>query len=176
MLVASRYDAAAFAELYERHAVAMVTFFHRRTGCVETAADLMAETFAGAFTTRGRFRDTGVPGRAWLFAIARRQLTHFVRRRKVADRARRKLGVEPLDLTALDFERVEAAAEMGDLRSKLREALASLPQNQADAVVLRVVEQRECNDIAQLLDCSEGAARVRVSRGLTELADTLETT
>ena len=91
--------ADSFSELYERHAEAVLVFFMRRVGCAETAADLTAETFAAAFDSRHRFRDVGAPGRAWVFTIARRQLGRFVRREKVADRARRRLGIEPLDLT-----------------------------------------------------------------------------
>src|SRR5215211_2708893 len=98
LLTAARRDPAAFAAFYDRHAVAVLGFFARRTACAATAADLTAETFAQAYASRRRYRDTGDPATAWLFAIARHQLAGFLRRQAVDDRARRRLGIAPAAL------------------------------------------------------------------------------
>ncbi len=174
LLVRSGGDATAFAELYDRHVAALLSFFYRRTGCAETSADLTAETFAQAFASRRRFRDVGAPGRAWLFKIARRQLAKFVRRQRVATRSRNKLRVRPCDLTPGDYERIETLAEADSWRPLLVSALAELPKSQADAVRLRIVDELPYAAVADALHCSEGAARVRVSRGLSHLADLME--
>jgi RNA polymerase sigma factor (sigma-70 family) len=167
-------DSAPFAELYERHVEAVMAFHHRRTGCAQTAADLTAETFAAAFVSRKRFRDTGAPARAWLFTIARRQLNHFVRSEKVRDKYRRRLGISALMLDSSDIDRVEELADFEDARGRLREALASMPPAQAAAVRLRVGDELSYMEVAERLGCSEPAARARVSRGLILLADLME--
>ena len=83
-LVASAVrDPQAFGLFYDRHVAAILRYLHRRTDSVETAADLCAETFAAAFAQRSRFRDTGTSARPWLYAIARNQLGHYLRRRRV---------------------------------------------------------------------------------------------
>jgi len=176
LLTAADSTTAPFAELYRRHAEAVLAYHYRRTGCPQTAADLTAETFAAAFDSRRSFRDTGAPARAWLFTIARRQLNHFIRREKVRDKYRRRLGVDSIALTPDDYERVEQLADLDPLRSDLQNALESLPPAQADAVRLRVAEDLPYPEVAARMGCSEGAARVRVSRGLTQLADLLEAT
>ena len=95
-LVASAVlDPHAFGLFYDRHVAAVLRYLHRRTDSVETAADLCAETFAAAFAQRSRFRDTGTSARPAV-RIARNQLGHYLRRRKVSDRYRRRLGIEPL--------------------------------------------------------------------------------
>jgi RNA polymerase sigma factor (sigma-70 family) len=174
VLLAAGDDVDAFGLLYERHAPALLGYFYRRTGCAETAADLTAETFAAAFTSRRRFEDIGAPAFAWIITIAKRQLSHFVRHEKVADKHRRRVGVGPVAATTDDIERVEALSDLGVLRGRLAEALGELPVMQAEALRLRVVDQKPYADVARGLGCTEGAARVLVSRALTRLADLLE--
>jgi RNA polymerase sigma-70 factor (ECF subfamily) len=174
LLASAVRDAEAFGLFYDRHVAAILRFLHRRTDSAETAADLCAETFAAAFAQRSRFRDTGTSARPWLYGIARNQLGHYLRRSRVSDRYRRRLGIEPLALTAHELERVEDLVDAAPYRAEIRAALAQLPPSLADAVVLRVGEDLAYADVAARLGCSEGAARVRVSRGLDRLADLLE--
>lgn len=171
LLAAARRDPAAFGVFYDRHAVAVLGFFARRTACAATAGDLTAETFAQAYASRRRYRDTGDPATAWLFAIARRQLAGYVRRQAVDDRARRRLRIEPAALDDRSLERIEELADMRALRAALAHALAALPADQAEAIRLRVLQELSYADVAGRLGCSEGAARVRVCRGLDRLAD-----
>jgi RNA polymerase sigma-70 factor (ECF subfamily) len=167
-------DVDAFAELYDRHAPSVLAYFVRRTGCAQTAADLTAETFAAAFSSRRRFRDVGAPARAWLFTIAARQLSRFIRTEQVASRARRRLGIAPIDHDPADLDRVERLVDLEPVRAALADAVAALPPSQADAVRLRIDDQLPFAEVARRLGCSEVAARVRVSRALTRLATVME--
>ncbi len=163
----------AFAELYERHVDDVLRYFVRRTGCGQAAADLTAETFAAALVSRRRFRDVGAPGRAWLFRIAQRQLSRYIRNEVVSERARRRVGMQRLVLADDDLERVERLSDFEALGDRIRTAMGSLPSSQAEALMLRVGEGLAYREVALRLGCTEGAARVRVSRGLTALADEL---
>jgi len=44
LLTAARRDPEAFGVFYQRHAPVVLAFFYRRTACVQTSADLTAET------------------------------------------------------------------------------------------------------------------------------------
>ena len=81
LIVASRDDPRAFRELYDRWAEPLIAYFYRRVLDPEVAADLLAETFAVAYQKRGRFRDIGRPGGAWLYGIAGKELARYFRRR-----------------------------------------------------------------------------------------------
>ena len=176
LLVTAGDRSDAFGLLYARHAQTILGYFYRRTRCVDTSADLTAETFAQAFASRRRFRDVGASGLAWLFTIARRQLSHFIRHEKVADRYRHRLGIAAIELGADDYEAVERLIDLDGDRERLREALTALSTREAEAIRLRVVEELPYREVAESIGCSEGAARVRVSRGLSRLADALEET
>lgn len=174
LLAASTVEPEAFGVFYDRHIRSLLAFFYRRTACAQTAADLAAETFAVAFAARHRYRDVGAPGLAWLLGIAKREFSAAVRRQRVRDRARRRLGIERIELDDLSFERIEELADLAPLRANVEAALDSLTPKLAEAVSLRVERELPYAEVARRIGCSEGAARVRVARGLAKLADQLE--
>lgn len=172
LLVASRDDPAAYADFYRRNLDTVVGYLYRRTGCAHTSADLAAETFAQALASLPRYRPDRAPATAWLIGIARNQLRHYLRRRRTAHAARSRLGL-PSRVELLDEEQhaIEDRFDAQLRRAPLSHAWSQLSPSLAQAVELRVVEDLPYRDIAARLGCSEGAARVRVSRGLARLAD-----
>lgn len=176
LLQRSATDAAAFAEFYDRPVEAVLAFFYRRTADAELAADLTSETFAQAFLSRKRYRDTGVPARAWLFALGRRQLSRMLRKGAVEDRARRRLHVDRVAVDDESLVRIEELADLQPAIEAIREATATLSPAVAEAVALKVVGDLPYAEVAQRLGCSEGAARVRVSRGLNAIHEMLGVT
>jgi RNA polymerase sigma factor (sigma-70 family) len=168
LLVAGRRDAQAFGVFYRRRVDAVLAFFLRRTGDRELAADLTAETFAAALAALPRYRADRSSALAWLFTIAHRTMVDSIRRGLVEDRARRRLGLEPLVFNDEDIELVEqrAAAVSGD--SALL-ALEQLSAEQRAAIEGRVLQESDYGELARRLRCSESVVRKRVSRGLAEL-------
>jgi RNA polymerase sigma-70 factor, ECF subfamily len=169
LLRAACAAAAPFRELYERHAERIHGYHLRRTGNVDAAYDLTAETFARAWLLRRRFRDDAAGSAApWLYGIARNVLLESVRRRELERAACRRLGVfERLDREPATIEPDETWL------AGLDEALAGLPAAQREAVELRVVRDLDYDSVAAELATTPRAARVRVSRGLATLRDYL---
>jgi RNA polymerase sigma factor (sigma-70 family) len=176
LLRLARHDPEAFAVFYRRHVGSIVGFFVRRTACQETTADLTAETFAQAYLSRYRYRPTGAPAQAWLAAIARHQLAHFVRAAQVADRARRRLGMRPMPAGDEPFEQLIESSDARRYGDALDLAMEELSDGVADAVRLRVIDGLAYADVAARLRCTEVAARQRVARGLSHLSERLEAT
>jgi RNA polymerase sigma-70 factor (ECF subfamily) len=159
------------AELYDRHAEAILAFLVRRTWDPEVAVDILAETFAVALEGRHRFRGPGreAAAGAWLYGIARHQLADHFRRDGAQRRALARLGIERRPLTAVEYERIEELAGSRELRHRVAEELDALPVDQREAVRLRVVEEQGYQTLARTLDISQDTARARVSRGLQAL-------
>ena len=174
LLTDSREDPGAFVELYRRHAEDLLRYFARRTLDPETAAELTAETFAEAFASRGNYRDTGANGVAWLYGIARHQLSRFFRAGRVARNARMRLGLPMREVSPEDFERIEDLVDFAPLRAALVEALETLAEDQREALRLRVIDGLSYTEVAARLQCAESAARQRVSRGLRRMAIVLQ--
>lgn len=163
------YQPEAFAAFYRHHSVPLTAYFLRRTRNTEVAADLTAETFAAALDGVARFDPARGPAVAWLYGIARRQLMHAEQRGRVEDRARRRLGMEPLVLTDEALERVESLDESDATARALHEALDALPVEQRSAVEARVLEEKDYPSIATAAGASEPVIRQRVSRALSRL-------
>jgi RNA polymerase sigma-70 factor (ECF subfamily) len=161
--------------LYERHHDELLLYLVRRTADVDVALDLWSETFAQAVAGRGKYRGkTEAEAAAWLYSIAKNQLARYLRRGYAERRAMQKLGLErpPADheLVADIWQR----AQLDATRAELAAALATLSEPVREAVRLRVVDERPYVEVAHRLKISEQAARARVSRGLTALAEVLE--
>jgi RNA polymerase sigma-70 factor (ECF subfamily) len=175
LLVASRQDALAFAELYDRWAEPLLGFFYRRLKDPEVAADLMAETVATMFEKRDRFRDIGHPASAWIFTIAARQLSRYRRRETIEMNAVARLGWTVPVVDQESAEAIEAIESHGRGRD-LEQVLNAMPAAERDAVQLKVIEELGYREIAERLSCSVVAARVRVHRGLARLNKSMEST
>jgi RNA polymerase sigma factor (sigma-70 family) len=175
LLEASEHDRSAFASFYRRYAADILGYFVNRTLDPDSAADLTAETFAQAFASRSRFRSRG-PGSAaaWLYTIASRQYLRFLRRGRVDDRVRRRLGLPPRELSTPDYERIEELIDFEKVGRAVRDALMELSAEQREAVSLRVIDGRSYPELARVMQCTEETARARVSRGLRRLAAALE--
>ena len=162
-------DAEDFGVFYERHEDEVLAFFLRRTRRADLTGDLTAETFARALEGRSRF-DPGLGEPVgWLFGIARHVLAGSLRRGRVADEARRRLGMERTVLDELALEAIEGV-DVGPALVGLEE----LPADQQIAVRGRVLDERDYGDLAAQLRCSESVVRQRVSRGLRALGARLK--
>ncbi len=164
-------DPGAFGAFYDRFEEELLAFFMRATQRAELAADLTAEVFAAALSSVHLFRAELGSARAWLFGIARHELADTWQRGRVEDRARRRLGLEPM---SLDDETLELIDELGARPAGTLRLLDSLPEDQRAAVKGRVLQERSYDELADSLRCSQSVVRQRVSRGLRSLRQRLE--
>jgi RNA polymerase sigma-70 factor (ECF subfamily) len=162
-------DLDGFRDFYERYSEQLFGYFRRRVADEDTALELTAETFSRAWVSRERFEDRYEGSAApWLFGIARNVLLMSVRRGAVERRAAARLGV----LERLDLEGEPAAPE-ARWSEGADELLDSLPLSQREALRLRIVDERDYDEVAEALGTTRSAARVRVHRGLAALRERL---
>lgn len=165
----ARKDPDALAELYRRHVRTVRSWLRTRTP-EAAASELTSETFAQAALSLRRFRDEAAGSALpWLLGIARNLLLRSFEHDRVETAARRRLGLsvsrEDIELAAV--EERDRAERLGPL---LANALAGLPATQRRAVELRVIQELPYEQVASELECSEGAARIRVTRALGSLS------
>jgi RNA polymerase sigma-70 factor (ECF subfamily) len=163
-------DAEAFGSFYRARRGTVLAFLRVRVSSPELATDLMCETFAQALAAvHDGDRDLPVVPIAWLLTIARNELIDSVRRGRVADTTRRRLALEPLDLSDRDIAAIEDAAADADVIADLQRAL---PADQFRALDAHILDERDYADIATELECSQSVVRKRVSRALAQLRST----
>jgi RNA polymerase sigma-70 factor (ECF subfamily) len=160
---ARRGDEASFALLYRDIQPALLRYL--RGMSVELAEDAASETWLEAARSLDGFEGPEPAFRGWLFAIARRKLIDRVRyenrRPSAAWDGTEDAG--PVEPDVAD-EVVEA-----DATERALALVRTLPPDQAEAVLLRVVAGLDYAAAAEVMGRSSGAVRVLVHRGLKRL-------
>lgn len=132
----------------------------------EAAEDLAQETFLKAWHALPSFSyGRGSSVQAFLFKIARNGLIDLSRKKKEF----------ALD-AAVEIESGEDIEEELDRKSSIesvQKALAKLPADDRQMVVLRFFEEMSNKEIAQVVGSNEGAVRVRLHRILKKLKELL---
>jgi RNA polymerase sigma-70 factor (ECF subfamily) len=167
-------DQWAFAELVRRYQGAVRGTVHRALGNSSEDEDAVQEIFLRAFTALHKF-DLKYPFGPWILRIATNYCIDQLRRRKG-----RKTQLWS-ELNEYDQQRLlRDLSQDGDVGSsgmEWMEGYAKVAQALLDglnpkyrvAFVLRELEERTYEEIAEALGTSEVAARVRVSRARSEL-------
>jgi len=157
--------AEGFGLLYRRRLPLIRGYIRRHIGPrPDLVLDLVAETFARALEARKRFDPERGSAVVWLLAIAHNLLIDAARHGRVADQARRRLGIERIIVEDAQLEQIERDSE-----SDLQRALWRLPDEQREALERRVLQEESYSTIATRIGCSEQVVRKRVSRGLAAL-------
>lgn len=155
-------DNPSLAVLYQRFAPVLFAYLYRRTSSREDAEDLLLEVFLAALE-HTNFAALGAKEQEnWLWTVARNKMIDYYRR------VARRPGVQ-LDLVLDDlYERDEYAPEHVTLRheeyAQLRAKIAQLPELQQEVLRLRFANDLHCSEIATVLQKSEGAIRMVLSR------------
>ena len=160
-------DEGAARVLVERHAQSLSRFAASQ-GVREEVDELVQDTFVRAFAAIESFRaDSSF--RTWLFTIERRLMLD---RRRSQRRRKDDTEIDERD-AATGFDALDSivADETG---RRIREAVAKLSPMQRDVFTLRVTEGLSYKEIADVLDTTEGAARVHYHNAVRVVRELLD--
>jgi RNA polymerase sigma-70 factor, ECF subfamily len=165
---AKKGDQDAFALLWREFQPGLLRYL--KVKAAPAAEDLAADTWIRAIRALQRFEGDEPAFRAWLFTMARNRLTDWYRasERRVEFIGATNLAVMPAS------NNVEAEADESSGTDKAVALIASLPADQGEAVMLRVVAGLHVSHVATIMDKSPGAVRVLCHRGLRRLEQILE--
>ena len=165
---AQQGDVAAFSELVARYQDRIYRFLVRLTRSQDDALELTQETFLHAYEALERWRPEA-RFTTWLFQIARNQAFDWLRRNK------------RVEFVALDDEQdigiadpaptPEGALEAVQRLRELDRALARLPTEHREILLLREIEEMSYDDIADVLDISLGTVKSRIARARAGLLE-----
>jgi RNA polymerase sigma-70 factor (ECF subfamily) len=159
-------DADAFGELYALLGPQLRRYLVTLARDAQRADDLLQDTFLQIHRSR-RTYNPARPVQPWAFAVARHMWL-------MDQRTRRRKAPGHVDLDAAPELPVPPEVEDLAREDALRRALAQLPGDRAEALLLHHVWGFTFDEIGKMLGIRAGAARVRASRAMTALRGLLQ--
>jgi len=180
LLSARDGDEAAFSELVRRYRGQITNYVYRIVGDYDTAVDLAQETFLRVFRAADRYQSSYAFS-TYIYKIATNLAISELRKRKrhrlvsltnffqSRDGGEDEGELDPADTSPL----ADATLVDDERRAAVARAIASLPEKYRVPLVLRDVEERSYDEIARILEMSEGTVKSRISRARSFLRDKL---
>lgn len=179
MFRVKRGDLAAFEALVDKYKQPVTNLMARTLGDPTEAEDLAQNVFIQVFRAASRYQPSAKFS-TWLFTIARNLCWNELRRRSrhpAVSLEQHQEDHEELGEKQFEDQRVTLPPDMllrRELETKVRQALAELPENQRLAILLFQEEELAYDDIAKILDCSLSATKSMIHRGRETLKQKLK--
>ncbi len=168
-------DDSAFAELVRRYDRRLQSFVHRTVGDRERAEDLVQETFVRVYRHLHRF-DQARKFSTWIYTIAGNLAKNELR-----NRARNPLVLFQTvtrnwdaDYRPLEWEdpktRPDDLYRRRFLKEKVSEAVDGLPDHHRTVFVLRELQGKTYEEIAEITGCNLGTVKSRLNRARNNFA------
>ena len=155
-------DLGALAILFERHHRPLFNYFVHMNGNRELSEDLVQDVFVRML----KYRQSYQPARAfaaWMYQIARNAQADSIGKRKLE-----------VALPEREFASVNVMEENLKRRQEisiLKRAMARLPVEKRELLVLSRFQNLKYEEIASILGCDVGAVKVRVYRAVRALGE-----
>ena len=169
---AQRGDPEAFGRLMEPLEQLVWRVCWHYTGDREASSDSGQEAMIRIWRALDSYRGD-CAFESWVYRIAANCCMDWLRKKKrdrsVSMEPMRDQGFDPADTSP----GTEAQVIAKDERRRLREAIALLPEDQREALVLTQLERVSYEEAARMLDVSEGTVKSRVNRAKARLKEIL---
>jgi RNA polymerase sigma-70 factor (ECF subfamily) len=161
-----QHDVQAYSELVQRYQKKIYALVYNMTSNREDAEDLVQDVFVKAYSSLKYFQGNS-SFYTWVYRIAVNRTINFLKKRN-------RRATDSLDDVDKAIERDAAYVELSarespvrdmaitELRERLNKALQSLSEKHRTVVVMHDVEGIPHEEIARILECSEGTVRSRL--------------
>ncbi len=161
----------AFNKIIDKYQKRILNYFYRWTGNKEDAQDLTQELFSRVFNNLRNFNFT-YKFTTWIYKIAYNLAIDF-KRKKIIDlsfdgESNEELAIR--DKIANDeYEKILNLPEQMQIQEKIKKALIKLPENQRQAIILKVYEEKSYEEIAEIMEISKSAVESLLFRARENL-------
>ena len=169
-------DSRAFGRIVERFQVRLLNFVYRMIGDRERSEDLVQEAFLRVHRHLGRF-DRTRKFSTWVYTIASNLAKNELRNRSRSplvtfEQARPR---DEADARPVDFEdtenRPDDLYERRQLKSLVDKTVAQLSSHHREVFVLRELEGKSYEEIAEIVHCNLGTVKSRLNRARQSFAE-----
>lgn len=166
----------AFSELVERYQTRLLNFIYRTVGDRERAEDLVQEVFIRVYRHLHRF-DPAKKFSTWIYTIASNLAKNELRNRSrnplvLFQTIRKNWEDEDRPLQFEDpTSRPDDLYRKRHLRELVESTVAKLPEHHRQVFVLRELEGKSYEEIAEITHCNLGTVKSRLNRARNSFAE-----
>ena len=179
--LAQKGNEKAYRELLGRYQRPVFSLIYRMLRDREQSEDLAQETFVRVFNNIGRY-DPKYKFSSWIFKIATNLTIDHIRKKEVAtvsiDGSRYAVTADEIEASTItvasDDENPEELLEAKELGESIEGAIGALRPEYRTAILLRHVEGREYQEIADIMSLPLGTVKTFIHRARHELRGKLE--
>lgn len=164
-------DTSAFGKLVQRHQDRLYNTLVHVVGCEVEALDVAQDAFVQAFTKLASFQRNAA-FYTWLYRIALNLAISRKRRKRTTasiDQLQTDTGQEPVTAASSPHQQLQQQEDI----DQVQQALALVTADHRIVLVLREIEDRSYEEIAEILQLPLGTVRSRIHRGRQELKQLL---
>jgi RNA polymerase sigma-70 factor (ECF subfamily) len=167
MAAAAEGDRSAFDVIVKRHQGALVNYFLRYSGNLDTAAELAQEVFLKIYKARDRYRPDA-KFTTYLFRVAHNLAINelFAKKRPETKPIDNEDGIDPPDNEGIDPETETMTAETS---RTIREALSKLNPAERSAIILKYTQGMSYAEISNATGRSTAGVESLLIRAKTKL-------
>jgi len=169
-------DLPAFQELYRRHHQGLYRFIAWRSPRADWVDEIVQDSWIKLHQARGRYRPDAA-FRTYLYQIARNRLLDLLRQHQHLLAAELGNGTDGRDVfdaladAAQDVMSPDAALESRQQRDSLHAALAALPSDQKEALILQQFCGLSVADIAEVVAAPVETVKSRLRYAMRKLRE-----
>ena len=156
--------------LFERHNRSLYGFFYRLTADINASEDLVQNVFLRIIKYRHTYHGDG-KFTTWMYHMARNLFADYYKKQK-------RMGYKEDVETADRYFRNDVNAESTRIQQEeidlLQQALNRLPLEKKEILILSKFQDMRYREIADLMNLTESAVKVRIFRALKELREVYE--
>lgn len=154
----------AFGELMRRYESRLLAYIRRISNVSqEDAQDILQETFLKAYTNIRSF-DSGLKFSSWMYRITRNQVISSYRKRQARPEGHSyDISDDALHSISSDFD-VAGDVDSRLLKEQFADVLSQIDIKYRDVLVLKFLEEKSYDEIADILKIPPGTVATRINR------------
>jgi RNA polymerase sigma-70 factor (ECF subfamily) len=168
LVLAAKRDRKYFGELYNKYFDGVARFVYQRTGTKDEALDITQQVFMSAMLALDKYESRGFPFSSWLYRIALNEVNSRYRKTK----NQRVINIDDMGMQHVMNEINEENIE--EKEAALLMAMQGLEEDEVQLLEMRFFEKRAFKEMAEILDSTESAVKMKVYRLLDKLKGIME--
>ena len=162
-------DGQAYASIVLRYEAALGRYVRRLLGGhSQSAEDVLQDVFIKAYVNLNDY-DRLRPFGPWIYRIAHNEAISFLRKRSAEPQTIAGEDAVLILERVADAEDPDTAWQRSRTEGEVRKALSELHQRYRDVLVLRYLEDKSYDEIADILEMPPGTVATLINRGLKQL-------